>query len=187
VSLPLGWFGVKLYRLEQLRALHVELERRNCTVHDSDVLSRGDQIFYTVVDWFASPQPRPIDRINAGRSDLDDSDLAWIAAIDSVIEFDLDGMNLTGAGIENLLRLPRLTSLRLDHTRLTGAELAAVGRLRKLEELSLAGTAITDAGLVALSRAKSLRAITVLDTSVTDAGLEKLIKLLPRLSVAYAR
>lgn len=75
------------------------------------------------------------------------------------IGFDLSGVEITDAVLEN------------------------VNRVRDLAWLRLSGTTITDAGLARLRGLKDLEYLDVSDTLVTDGGLARLVERLPKLAV----
>jgi len=78
--------------------------------------------------------------------------------------------------------LTELWSLDLDGTEITDAGLAHLAGLRRLQWLQLNDTMITDAGLIHLRNMSNLTKLNVNDTYVTEEGVQELFKVLPSIA-----
>ena len=86
---------------------------------------------------------------------------------------------VTDAGLKQVARLKRVTSITLAGTEVSDAGLKELAGLRRLRSLDLTGTPVTDAGLTELKAVKNLHRLIVTDTKTTDAGVAELEKALP--------
>ncbi len=108
----------------------------------------------------------------------------------SLKELDLSGQSITDAELESYLQdADEITSLNLQGSEITDAGLTALAGLKQLESLRLDGTAVSDKGLELLARQGNLGGLKVLglsDTKVTAEGLKSLAQLsgLEELAVA---
>ena len=101
---------------------------------------------------------------------------------------NLRGLNLTGtkvtdAGLAKLAELAQLQNLDLADTQVTDAGLAVLKSLDDVVNLSLDGTSLTDAALVTIAQRRKLRSLSLARTKITDVGLERLIPILPQLTM----
>jgi hypothetical protein len=93
-------------------------------------------------------------------------------------------MPVTDAGLEHLMGLKELRSLRLGIDIITDRGLACLSGLERLETLEVgARSAITDSGLQAVSRLSQLKELTIPSYSVTKKGIAALPRSLPALKV----
>jgi hypothetical protein len=81
--------------------------------------------------------------------------------------------------------LAQVSELNLEGTQVTDAGLAHLAGLTALERLWLIGTQVTDAGLAHLSRLTALEVLWLDDTQVTDAGVRKLKEALPECHIYH--
>lgn len=110
---------------------------------------------------------------------IDDSQLAPLAEVHTLIWLDVVGVPLTDDAVVHIARLKNLKRLRLDETPITDAGLIHLTRLPKLHTLNLSSTQITDAGLAHLAKLHNLKELYLQKTQVTPAGTAKLQQALP--------
>ena len=70
--------------------------------------------------------------------------------------------------------------LNLNGTQVTDAGLKELAGLTQMQNLGLSRTQVTDAGLKELTGMKNLQMVNLVGTKVTDAGVQELQKALPR-------
>jgi internalin A len=98
---------------------------------------------------------------------------------------NLEGTQVTGAGLKELKDLKQFTRLNLFATKVTDAGLAELADLKQLAMLDLGGCRqVTDAGLKELKDLKQLTSLSLGGTQVTDAGLKELKDLTQLTSLA---
>ncbi len=114
---------------------------------------------------------------------IDDSQLAPLAELDSLVWLDVDGVPLTNESLVHISRLKHLERLRLDETQITDAGLIHLTRLPKLHTLNICYDKITDAGLVHLAKLPNLQELYIQKTQVTPAGTAKLQQALPEADI----
>ena len=114
---------------------------------------------------------------------LDDSQLAPLAELHTLIWLDVDGVPVTDDALVHLSRLKHLERLRLDETQITDAGLAHLTGLPKLHTLNLMHTKITDVGLIHLQQLSHLEELYLQKTQVTPAGTSQLQQALPELDI----
>ena len=91
---------------------------------------------------------------------------------------DLDGTQVTDAGLENLEGATRLRTLSLEfNERITDGGLKHLEGMDQLKQLCLSGTQVTDAGLERLRAMEELEDLWLRNTQVTGAGLDRFTKL----------
>src|SRR5262249_60324357 len=83
-----------------------------------------------------------------------------------VTRVDLNGIQVTDAGLKDLKELKELRELVLGHTKVTGAGLKDLKELKELRRLNLNGSKVTDAGLKGLKELKQLRTLWLSYTKV---------------------
>lgn len=110
---------------------------------------------------------------------IDDSQLAPLAELHTLIWLDVVGVPLTDDAAIHISRLENLERLRIDETPITDAGLIHLARLPKLHTLNLSSTPITDAGLTHLAKVSNLKELYIQKTQVTPAGTAKLQQALP--------
>jgi WD40 repeat protein/Leucine-rich repeat (LRR) protein len=100
-----------------------------------------------------------------------------IAKMRSLRSLTINASDLDDAQVARLAALSELTTLDLSHCRnITVPGFAALAKLSKLEDVRLAGTQMTAPGLVPLVGLKNLRSLDVSGASVRTEGLEVLTK-----------
>ena len=102
-----------------------------------------------------------------------------------VVNVNLGGTKITGAGLVHLKGLTNLTSLNLYNTKVTDSGLVHLEGMTKLETLSIRATKITDAGLVHLKGLTKLQSLEIGVTKVTNAGVKKLKQALPNCKILH--
>ncbi|MGI8792461.1 MAG: DnaJ domain-containing protein [Acidimicrobiales bacterium] len=112
--------------------------------------------------------------LHAQNSQVDDANLAHLAAHRGLRHLDLSGTPITDAGLVHLQDLSRMQTLHLWDTAITDIGLAFVGRLKNLRELGIGNTRITDEGLAELRPLVGLRVLQLWGTDVAGPGLEHL-------------
>jgi internalin A len=94
-----------------------------------------------------------------------------------VIEVDLEGRQLTDAGLKKLVVFKQLRSLNIADTKVTDIGLKELATLKQLKKLALGGPGVTDAGMKELATLNQLEDLDLQNTKVTDAGLKELADL----------
>lgn len=100
-----------------------------------------------------------------------------------ILDLDLEGTQVTDAGLAHLKGLTNLKSLDLYYTRVTDAGLVHLKGLKNLEWLRLEGTQVTDAGLVHLKGLTKLQTLSLYSTQVTPEGVKDLQQALPNCKI----
>jgi hypothetical protein len=109
---------------------------------------------------------------------ISDAGLAHLRNCRGMRRLSLNGNSrITGCGLENLSRMPRLEGLSVCCTGLTDEGLRRMPKLHRLHDLSLSRTRITDAGTAELVRLPRLRTLSLAGTTITDASVVHLVKL----------
>lgn len=116
--------------------------------------------------------------LNLDGTEITDAGLKYVARVTSLEHLSLTNTGVTNAGLAELKTLTNLNYLRLDNLPITGAGLAHLKTLPQLRELSLYKTAVRDADLAPLEQMYSLEIISLDDTSITNAGLRHLAGLI---------
>ncbi len=152
----LGW-GAGDHPLDQARAL-AEVKRLKGKV-ETDAKAPG----------------KPVVKVNLANTKADDKVLALIAkAWPQLQALELEGTNITDAGLVHLEGLTRLKRLSLINTVITNKGLVHLKGLTQLQVLDLSATKITDQGLAKLKGLVNLRELNLGLTKVTNAGLSEL-------------
>jgi mono/diheme cytochrome c family protein len=115
---------------------------------------------------------------------VNDSTLASLKDVASLVSLNLAATKITDKGLESLKGLRNLRRLHLELTAVTDAGLSNLKPLAKLTYLNLYGTNVTDAGLEHLKGLTYLRNLYVWQSKVTDAGVEGLKAALPHVEVS---
>lgn len=100
-----------------------------------------------------------------------------------LVLLNLQGTEITDAGLANIKDLKGLTKLHLEKTKIGDAGLEHLKGLENLTYLNLYGTPIGDAGLKHLEGLKKLKKLYVWQTQVTDAGVAALKAAVPELTI----
>lgn len=103
-----------------------------------------------------------------------DAEIAPLRGLHSLERVELNGGELTDAGLASLAHCQRLVSLRVAGNDITDAGLEHLRGLIGLEELGLYDTNITDAGLARLKDLKQLRSLTFSSLAFRGRGLDAL-------------
>ena len=90
---------------------------------------------------------------------------------------ELNDLEITDAGIKELVKLKLMTGLELRNTKITDAGLKELTRLKSLTALYVGGTKISDVGMNEISKMTALEMLDLSDTNVTDQGLKKITNL----------
>ncbi len=176
LSLPLGWFALKLRQAERQRqAVEAIREAGGYVSYDYEFSGQeppsparltgllGEDFFADVV-YVNLDYPA-----KAG-----DVDLEQVETLTALSGLSLSRTQVTDEGLVHLKGLTKLESLGLWDTQITDAGLAHLKGLAGLETLSLINTRITNAGLENLKGLTKLEFLALCDTQITDAGLEHL-------------
>jgi len=183
VSVPLGWFAMKMQRARQQKeAVEVILKVGGEVRYDYEFDETGRLI----------PAAQPAGPLWLRKLLGDDffCDVIWVdlsatRVTDAGVEHLLKGLtslevlwlmdtNVTDVGLEHLQGLNSLNSLGLSGTQLTDAGLEHLESLTSLEHLGLHETSVTGEGFKHLKGLTSLVSLCLRFTNVTDAGLEHL-------------
>ncbi len=117
---------------------------------------------------------KPAIRVDLQGSEVTDAGLEHLKGLTELQTLDLWRTKLTGAGLVHLRGLTKLQLLEMSETKVTDAGLEHLKALTRLEALSLGSTKVTDAGLEHLKGLTQLQSLNLFNTQVTDAGLERL-------------
>jgi hypothetical protein len=108
---------------------------------------------------------------------MGDSGLKHVAAMENVSLLDLFNTNITGRGIEHLLDMPNLTTLRISSAPIRDDDLTPISRMPHLRSLHLSYTEITDRGMEHLIQLHSLRSLGLNVNKISGDGLTHLSRL----------
>ncbi len=103
-----------------------------------------------------------------------DAGLDSLIELENLLTLNLSGLRVTDAGIKKLAPLQSLAVLDLQQTGLTDRGLRELTPLQKLTHLNLESTGVTDVGLAELPRLEHLAILRLRFTNVTNEGLKKL-------------
>jgi hypothetical protein len=110
--------------------------------------------------------------------EVQDADTDVLATFPALANCQInDARKFTGQRLGLLRGLDNLDMLHLGGSGITGAGLEAVATLKRVTRMDLSNTPLTDADLAALAEMKSLRALWIRSTKFTAAGLAHLKKL----------
>lgn len=126
--------------------------------------------------------PEHVEKVNFRRYNADDRGLErMVEYVRSVGMLDLDGTDVTDAGMQHLEKLDLVRELRLKGCRdITDACVPTLNRLKGLELLHVRGTLITPQGLLGLDAQPALRMLLLAADEEKDvAVLRQLRNLLP--------
>ncbi len=179
LSLPLGWFALKMREAEKQRKAVEAIEKAGGTVwydyqeDESGMLMAeleppaptwlrelvGEDFFsdVIVVSFVDAPE--------VGNAALEHfkvlTRLKWLL---------LYGTQVTDVGLENLSGLAELESLNIDAAHVTDEGLKYLTGLTNLHDLNISRTRITDEGLEYLKGMPSLEFLSLSETQLTNAG-----------------
>lgn len=106
-----------------------------------------------------------------------DADVAWLAAAPELVELGLSASRVTDKLALELVKLPKLSRLRLAGTPITKVAIAAIAArdwktgFEPLQELDLAATPVDDANAALLIAGPRMRVLRLDLTQITDAAL----------------
>lgn len=106
-----------------------------------------------------------------------DADVAWLAAAPELVELGLSASRVTDKLALELVKLPKLSRLRLAGTPITKVAIAAIAArdgkagFEPLQELDLAATPVDDANAALLVAGPRMRILRLDLTQITDAAL----------------
>ena len=106
-----------------------------------------------------------------------EADVAWLAKAPELVEIGLSGSRVTDKLVLELVKLPKLSRLRLAATPITQAAIAAIAArdwktgFEPLQELDLASTPVDDANAALLIAGPRMRILRLDLTPITDAAL----------------
>lgn len=143
-----------------------------------------------------------------GNPGITDASAPTLRSWTGLEKVDVTGTSLTGAGLREIARLPRLSDLNAGRTKTgdtpifsepptglerlnlasTGAGDVAIAQLEvatRLRWLMLDGTSVTDASIPVLARLKVLETLNIYQSDITPDGAARLRELLPRTNIAH--
>jgi hypothetical protein len=123
-------------------------------------------------------------RLSFGSDDIDDSGVAQLSKIRSLVVLDLNKTKVDDKGLRSLQTLNNLQVLNLNDTRVTDAGLAQLVTLKQLKELELRETTVTDEGLKYL-QGLPLARVDLYGTRVSKAGLARFRASMPHTRIEY--
>jgi internalin A len=123
------------------------------------------------VDYFGSVVA--VDLIDFGTDEL----LVDVSKLTRLEDLQLNGSEVTDAGLAFLSGLTKLKHLTLRESKVTDAGLIHLRGLTDLEQLTLGYTACSDAGLRHLRGLPRLKKLGLVNTQVTEAGIASLMEM----------
>lgn len=126
-----------------------------------------------------------LERLDAKDSKIDDRSLALISNQRNLKLLNLQGTQITDAGVPYLRLLRHLYDLNLSYTKISDEGLKLVGQIPNLAFISLNGDKVTDKGISYLQNRK-LRSILLCDTGVGDEGA-KILSQIPTINALQMR
>ena len=109
---------------------------------------------------------------------ITDVGLKYLSNCDDLEVLGLDGSNVDGSGLEELILLSKLQSLSFGAydkgAPIDDKSMKIIVQLDQLKHLDLSGTAVTDDGLKDIRRLKNLETLTLDHSGVTENGLAHL-------------
>jgi serine/threonine protein kinase len=146
---------------------------------------------YFVVSSMNQPSPKPIaevvddaakaKQIIASSANSNEANLHGLKVTDKMLEYfadstkptsvNLDGSDVQGPGLANLIHLP-LVSLSMASSKLTDRGFDEIKHMENLEKLDLSKTAITSLGLTQLLSLRKLYELNLDGTFITDEALK---------------
>jgi hypothetical protein len=118
--------------------------------------------------------------LSIGAINVTDAGLENLIGLTQLQSLDLGGTKITDAGLIYLTVLTQLKELSLGNTEITGAGLAKLKGLSKLQKLQLPRSKFTDAGVANLKWMTNLQYLNISGTQITDAALAS-IKEMPQI------
>jgi len=169
LSLPLGWFALKMRQAErQRKAVEAIREVGGWVGYDYQRTEDG-----VVETWREPPAP-------AWLRELIGDD--FFSEATGVYAY---GTNAGDVVLEHLKGLPRLEWLSISGRQITDARLKHLKGLTGLDWLVLSGTEVRDGGLVHLRGLTELKYLNLTATHVTEEGIEELRKALPNCKIIW--
>jgi hypothetical protein len=169
-AIPCSWLAVKLREMKREEAAAAAFEKAGWYI-EWDESAQGPAWLRTLLGEHFFAHVISVDLFG---SELMDSTLEPLDAMDRLQELKLWAPNVSDAGLEHLQRLHEIKYLRLHDTAVTDVGLEKIAGLRELETLELCNTQVTDAGLGKLAGLNKLQALHIQSENVTDGGLEHL-------------
>lgn len=143
-----------------------------------------------------------------GNPGITDASAPTLRSWSGLEKVDVTGTSLTGAGLREIARLPKLSDLNAGRTKTgdtpifsepptglerlnlarTGAGDVAIAQLEvatRLRWLMLDGTSVTDASIPVLARLKALESLNIYQSDITPDGAARLRGLLPDTKIAH--
>jgi serine/threonine protein kinase/Leucine-rich repeat (LRR) protein len=101
---------------------------------------------------------------------IDDEIAAKFEFGESIQVLRFNDSQLSDAGLQAILRLPKLNTLQFSNTPLTDAGMESIATKEQLQTLRFTGSSVTDAGIKPLAKIPNLRVLDLRNTKVTDQG-----------------
>ena len=101
------------------------------------------------------------------------------------MDVDLEGAQITDAGLASLAALPNLETLDLSETQITDTGIKTLAKFKKLRDLYLGGTRISDAAAATLARMTHLDSLGLRGTWLSADAVEDIRKALPDTGVYW--
>ena len=114
---------------------------------------------------------------------ITDEAFQQLGKFDGLRQLVLQGIPLSGSGIQHLQNKRKLVSLRLNETGIEDAAVESLRGLKNLARLELRQTQITDAAVDTLATLSGLKTLDIGRTGISDAGGKRLAKALPQCKI----
>ncbi|MBA62804.1 MAG: hypothetical protein CMJ76_10620 [Planctomycetaceae bacterium] len=122
---------------------------------------------------------------NLGKRSLNDQDLAYVAALDSVVVLNLKRTNVSNQNLRHVGEITSLKKLHLELTQIDDTGLQYLSKLDQLNYLNLFGTNVTDESISTLKQLDSLTHLYVWKTKITLQAMETLRESKPDLKIVF--
>ncbi len=172
LSLPLSWFAVRLERTRKQREAIAAIRRLEGRVH-YETISSAPEWARDVLGVHSFLDIAVVSPTAA----FGDDEAKCLKDLPGLRGLQLQDVQITDAGLENLRGLTHLWKLYLNKMEITGTGLKHLKELPELRMLVFVGTPVTDSGLQHLRGLNSLEILVLYDTEITDGGLSNLREL----------
>lgn len=187
LSVPMGWFAVKLRQAEkQRKAVEAICQVGGEVIYDYQLPGRELPIPAWLRDLIGEDFFSDVAVVNLSTEVVGDKMIDdHLKTLPSLEGVGLFSTRVTDAGIAHLKGLTNLKNLNLYNTPVTDAGVEHLKGLMRLEQLDLSSTQVTDKGLIHLEGLDRLKLLVLDDIHVTEGGISKLQKALPKCEILW--
>lgn len=172
-SLGFGWLAYARRQSQQQWALLQNIERVGGS--HTPVLKDLPSLSW-LKQFLGIEMPARVQFLMFEDSKVTDQDLAQLAGqpFENLYELDIDGTQITDAGLLHFKRFSTLRGLHANDTKISDAGLAHLSGMPSLNVLSIENTQISGKGLAYLAELPELRLLNLNKTPITDSDLSYL-------------